>query len=114
MTPSEQAALTLTQTLDAIRTDLTLGRLDNVALHSQQIEQLLPQLEGLTDAALAQRLRDTARRNEACLAAARRGVMAARQRLADVLAAAQGFATYDGQGRRAVIEAALPQLAQRI
>jgi hypothetical protein len=114
MTPSEEAALALTQTLDAIRTDLTLGRLDNVALHSQQIEELLPQLQGLNDSAMAKRLRDTAQRNEACLAAARRGVRAARLRLAEVLAAAQGFSTYDGQGRRAPIDAVTHQLAQRI
>lgn len=110
----EQTALALEAAMDALRNDLVEGRIKNLPLHLEQIEQLLPRLSALTDRKLMERLRDNAQRNEACLAAARRGVQAARQRLADLLAASRGFSTYDGKGRRAPIEAMGQNLAQRI
>lgn len=86
----------------------------------------LPQLLGLserTEAALdvhrssgsglAERVREKARRNEILLAAAIRGVKAARQRAKDLSAAGQ-FSTYDAAGQRNQVGHSLGPAARRI
>ncbi|GHC51875.1 hypothetical protein [Neogemmobacter tilapiae] len=113
MTPEEQMQA-LEQVLDALSGDLLQGRWDNLTLHRQQIEMFLPALESLADSPQAKRLRASAQRNVRCLDASGRGLRAARQRLAEVIAAAQGLATYDGKGRRAAMEPPAPQMARRI
>lgn len=55
------------------------------------------------DRAALDRLAARARGNMTMLAAAARGVRAARQRLRDLTAAGQGIGTYDRDGRRTVI-----------
>lgn len=114
MKQDEEIGQAMQEKLEALRKDLTQGRLSHLAAHAEQIESLLPRLSAMADRKLAERLRDKALGNEACLAAARRGVIAARQRLAELLAASKGFSTYDVQGRRAQIEALSQQLSQRI
>jgi len=58
------------------------------------------------------RIRRLAERNARTLIAARRGIKAARRRIAEVLSAARGLVTYDRQGHR-VEESDVKHLARR-
>lgn len=97
---------TLESLLDATRAALLAGDLDALAALSLALETALDGAP-LT-AAQAAALRDRADRNARLIAAASRGVRAARRRLAEVTAC-QGLVTYDAAGRRDVVAApALP------
>lgn len=113
MTDPEQALTQMETALSSLRQNLSQGRFDGLPDCAATIESLLPRLAELTDDISLQRLRDLAADNETCLSAAQRGVRAARNRLAEVTAAAQGFATYDGTGRRALVESGQQKLTQR-
>ena len=79
-----------------------------IALKSGNLPQLLDLSERTeaaldfdhgSDSGLAERVREKARRNEVLIAAAIKGVKAARQRARDLSAAGQ-FSTYDAAGQR--------------
>ena len=96
-----EAAARLEGLLDHMRSALLAG--DTAALDplGQETERILAEPLKLSECD-AQRLRDKAERNLACLLAAARGLRAARRRLAEVRAATSGgLATYDEHGHRA-------------
>ncbi len=111
---ARDAALLVERALDDVQDCLQRGRLADLAGPGDVIARLMPQMAGLADLALAQRLRSKAARNAACLDAATRGVRAARRRIADVAAAQSGLATYDMRGRRAAVLPADSVLQQRL
>lgn len=113
MTAAE-AARQAEAALDAIHAALLEGRLDALDPLAAGIAGALSRIDGLSDMALALRLREKAARNEHCLAAALRGVRAAARRVGDLAAAARGMQTYDGRGRRAVLAPGDGRLARRI
>lgn len=92
--------------LDATRAALLAGDLDGLAGLTRQLEAALAGA-ALSPADLAA-LQLRASHNARLIAAASRGVRAARRRLAEVTAC-QGLVTYDAAGRRDVVAApALP------
>ena len=111
---AHDAALLVERALDDVQECLQQGKLADLADPAEVIARLMPQMAGLSDLALAQRLRAKAVRNAACLAAATRGVRAARRRITDVTAAQNWLATYDVQGRRASVLPPDSVLQQRV
>ncbi len=107
-------ALRLEQALDRVQEGLQRGVLSGLAAGVAEIASLMPGIAGLDDLTLARRLHTKAARNQACLAAAARGVRAARRRLTEVATAQTGLSTYDGQGRRAALQPDTGHLAQRL
>lgn len=93
-------AVRLEQLLDNIHDAVVAGDLGQVAELGAEVDSLLRGLPDLHDQVLADRLRQKAVRNAACLQAAARGVRAARRRMSEIRAAQAGLATYDGQGKR--------------
>ncbi len=108
------AALRLEQALDRVQEGLQRGILSDLSERAAEIAALMPGIAGLDDLTLAQRLHSKAARNQVCLAAAARGVRAARRRLTEVATAQTGLSTYDGQGRRAALQPDTGHLAQRL
>lgn len=90
------------------------GDLGRIGALTEQVETGLAALSAARNPERVERILALARRNETCLAAARRGILAARRRLADLEEIAAGTLTYDGQGQRRPIEARTGSLKQRI
>lgn len=67
------------------------------------VEAALAALPARPDAGFLRRLAALAERNTACLDGARRGLRAARQRVADIQRAASGLNTYDVRGKASVL-----------
>lgn len=97
--------------LDAVHAALRLGDLAALAPLTDRIEALLDTAPP-GDAGVLRGLAAKVERNAACLAAARRGLRAARRRIAEVAATQAGLATYDGRGRRQEIVAEGARLAR--
>lgn len=97
--------------LDETRDALLAGDLSRLGALADRTEQALA---ASSPAGLAEpgRLRDLSRRNEALLAAAIRGVKAARRRAVEVAGHGR-FATYDAQGKRADMGAPAAALVRR-
>ncbi|OIQ77653.1 hypothetical protein GALL_406500 [mine drainage metagenome] len=103
MTKSEMSADCALETLlDAELDAIRRGELSALEDLSTRTENLLESLIAgpMPDARTLERLRAKATRNAATLAAASRGVRAARRRLAELFQAAEGLDTYDASGRR--------------
>lgn len=103
--------------LDSIRAETLAGDWQSLSAKAPALEALLPALAALrgapaTRAALAP-LQKKALHTSECLAAAARGVRAARHRLEEIRQAQTSLATYDDHGRRAEVKTAAPQLLQR-
>lgn len=103
--------------LDRIRAGAMAGDWQNLSTQGPALEALLPALARLhpgpgAEAALSP-LRHKARQAADCLAAATRGVRAARHRIEEIRQAQTSLSTYDGQGRKAEVKTTAPQLLQR-
>lgn len=85
----------IAQTAQAIRT----GNLAAMGTLAQQTEASLKDLGEAPDIVRLGALRDAAQRNAVALEAARRGVRAARRRLAEITSAHNGVQTYDHVGK---------------
>ncbi|MDN5787570.1 hypothetical protein [Pseudorhodobacter sp.] len=83
------------ETAEALRN----GNLAGMGDFTARIEAEVALLESGSDAARIKALRDLAERNAVGLAAAARGVRAARRRLTEIVSARAGGQTYDGAGR---------------
>jgi aspartate/methionine/tyrosine aminotransferase len=80
-------------------TALRHGELAAIGPLAEQTNAALGDLDGETDGARIEALRDKAKKNALALEAASRGVRAARRRLAEIVAARSGVQTYDNAGR---------------
>jgi len=109
-----QKAEHMEQLLDQVHAAIVAGDLLLVRAMAGEIDSLLADLPRLADQGLADRLRAKAERNAACLQAAARGVRAARRRIAEIRAAQDGLATYDGKGKRQELPQGNGTLAQRL
>jgi hypothetical protein len=93
--------------LEAVLQDVYLALRAGDLLRLEELcdrtEAALTHLSGPTDARMAERLRDLAHRNAACLEAAARGIRAARRRVAEIRDAQTGTRTYDGNGQYQLI-----------
>lgn len=78
-----------------------------------ETEVLLSQIGPIRDATLCDRLRRKAHRNEACLAAAARGLRAARRRLRELQRVGNGLLTYGGNGKLSDIACGPTELSRR-
>lgn len=107
-----QKAEGLERLLDRIYGAVMAGDLSQIGAMGAEVEGLLADLPRL-DATLAEKMRQKATRNAACLQAAARGVRAARRRISEIRAAQAGLATYDGQGKRMDLAQNDGQLARR-
>ena len=105
--PLESVPALMDEVQDALRRG-DFGALAPLNLRMEQAEASL-HLAGTKELL---RIRLMAERNARTLIAARRGIKAARRRIADVLSAARGLVTYDRQGHR-VEESEAKQLARR-
>jgi hypothetical protein len=107
MQRADQAAARLESLLADLRERLSSGDFGVLDALSAQIAAALETLAAApADPDALHRIRALADRNAAALAAAARGVRAARQRLRDVADAGAGLGTYDSGGRRQIIAAA--------
>lgn len=102
--------------LDRLHAAVMRGDLASLAVLAAEVEAQLP--DGAAPVPLpqpaAERLRHAALRNAACLEAAARGVRAARRRLEETRAAAQGLRTYDMAGRPQMVATAAAAVARRV
>ncbi len=89
------------QILDMMHSAILSADFAALAALTPNLETAVSAAETARDLALLRRISAKANRNAACLLAAGRGVRAAQRRIAELRDAARGFATYDGQGRRA-------------
>jgi hypothetical protein len=107
MLPADTPAARLEAALDALERALREGALADLPGCAIELEAAAAALGGgmLTRGEVV-RLRRLVERAQAGLDAARRGVQAARHRLADVGSARAGLGTYDRQGRRHLIDPA--------
>ncbi len=85
--------------LDGVYAALRAGRIEGLSAMAVRLEAGLASLADPGAEALAT-IRHRAARNAACLAAAGRGVRAARRRIAEIRAIEAGCVTYDMHGRR--------------
>lgn len=99
MTPTAD----LSELMDALSVALSEGNLAKVGELAPALDMATRDLHLLSPEIL-HRLRHRAERNAARLLGARRGVLAARLRLAEVLDASRGLSTYDASGRRAIAQ----------
>jgi hypothetical protein len=97
--------------LDDVHAAIRRGDLSQLARLTARMEAAEDGLRHASPGELAQ-IRARAERNMRTLTAARRGLRAARRRIAEVLAAARGLVTYDRQGQR-VEETDARNLARR-
>lgn len=88
--------------LGAVRDALLRGDLQALPALTAALEAGLPHLQGLSAPDL-EHLRAEAARTAACLGAAKAGLAAARRRLAEIRAGADGLQTYDRDGRKAAV-----------
>lgn len=98
--------------LDQTRDALLAGNLTGLADLAGRVETLAQALSGL-DRQTANRLQRKAERNASLLQAALRGIRAARQRVAEIGAAAS-LTTYDAKGRREVLGGSTGLLPKRV
>ncbi len=101
-------------TLLRVNRAVTTGDLSALASLAVDIEDDLAAFAGSADAASAQRVRQLATRNAACLDAALRGLRAARRRMADIAAAQAGVQTYDVRGATRRLGGTGTTLTQRL
>lgn len=94
--------------LDKIAEVLTRGDFTALAALEETLRARMA-AGGISGAALARK----AERVTALLEAARQGLRAAQRRLAEIRAADNGVATYDGQGRRQEISTAASTMHRR-
>jgi hypothetical protein len=87
-------------TLHAIRNALLRGDLHALPCLAETLDARLSGARGLSAARL-EHLRAEAERTATCLTAAKAGLAAARRRLAEIRAGADGLQTYDRDGRKA-------------
>lgn len=109
----EPRGAALEAVLQEVYLALRAGDLAGLAELCDRTEAALAGLPGLADARSAERLRELARRNAACLDAAARGIRAARRRVAEIRDAQTGTRTYDGKGRYQVIAGPADRLSSR-
>ncbi|MFV0492262.1 MAG: hypothetical protein ACK5M4_10620 [Pseudorhodobacter sp.] len=100
----------LQDTFDSVRD----GDLSHLGLLAERLETGLSTLPGEPEPERTERILILARRNETCLAAARRGIISARQRLVELKEVEAGTLTYTDQGERRRIETKTSSLKQRI
>ena len=88
----------LERALERVRAAAVGGDLAALAGMAEELSGRLAALGPVRDPVVLARIQRLARRNEACLDAAMRGLRAARRRLADIGSAGSGLQTYDGTG----------------
>lgn len=103
----------LARTLDLVRDAAVTGQLGKLGPLIENIERLLHDAPGLTEAEIAL-IRSKANRNIAILGAAMQGVRSARRRLAELREASTGHRTYGPGGQRSSVATLTPTLRQRI
>lgn len=104
----------LERLLDRVHRAILVGDIALLGPLDDQIAQLLPQMQILHDRPLANRLRDKAARNAACLQASARGIRSAQRRIVEIRTARDGVVTYDGQGKRHEVSQSLGHLTRRL
>ena len=97
---AHEAVICVQQRLAAIRAALLSGDLGALAEQDVLLRQALRDCADRLSPEDRAILREQARANEALLQATRRGLRNALRRMAEIRAAATGFGTYDGGGRR--------------
>lgn len=100
--------------LDRMFLAIRHGDLTQVPELTDAVGNAIAALQGETDAARLRRIQTKAARNTLCLAAAGRGLRAARRRLEAVATAQNGMQTYDGDGQSQTISNASTALRQRL
>jgi hypothetical protein len=78
---------------------LRRGELAAIGDLAMQTNAALADMDGETESARIEALRDMAKKNALSLEAAGRGVRAARRRLTEIVAARSGVQTYDNAGK---------------
>jgi hypothetical protein len=89
----------LSGVLDEVLLAVRTGRFDQLEMAARRLEAGEEQLAGMGAGALSA-IRRKAEMNAQCLAAALRGVRAARRRIAEIADLQKGMTTYDCHGRR--------------
>jgi hypothetical protein len=105
--------IALEDLLDQMTLALQRGALDALAPLSEAISAELARLPAL-DSARSEGLRRRARRNDACLQAAARGVRAAIARIAGIGGQAAQLSTYGADGRKVLVGAAPAHHSHRL
>jgi hypothetical protein len=105
--------IALENLLDQMTLALQRGALDTLGPLSVAIAAELARLPAL-DGPRAEGLRRRARRNDACLQAAARGVRAAIARIAGIGGAGPNLSTYGADGRKVVVGATTAHLTHRL
>lgn len=107
----------MAETLEAVLQDVYLalraGDLSRLEELCNRTEVALDRFAAPPDARIAERLRQLARRNAACLEATARGIRAARRRVVEIREAQTGTRTYDGHGQRHLIAPSQDRLSHR-
>lgn len=99
--------------LDQMTLALQQGALETLGPLSASITAELARLPAL-DGPRAEGLRRRARRNDACLLAAARGVRAAISRIAGITGQTSQLSTYGADGRKVLVGTALANHSQRL
>lgn len=92
------AAAALERVMERLHIAVISGDLGALPALAAEAEAGIAAMPGTDDVAAVRRIQALAARNAACLAAAARGVRAARRRLTEIAAAKAGLQTYDDTG----------------